>query len=214
MSGASSMAAIGVGMSVVGTVGSMAASRQAAEAQQRQLQQQANSYAYQAQVSRNNAMVAEWQARSALQAGAKAEQTQRLKAASLTGAQRARLAANGVDLGQGNALNILMDTDYMNERDVQTIKDNAALKAWGYRVDGRNSMDNAGMLDAGAFNAVDAAGAINPTAAAGSTMLSGLGQVASSWYRYSQGFKPATQTGFTNAGGGSTLTPFDVSSRF
>jgi len=208
------MAAVGIGMSVVGTVGSMAASRQAAEAQQRQLQQQANANAYQAQVSRNNAMVAEWQARSALQAGAKAEQTQRLKAASLTGTQRARLAANGVDLGQGNALNILMDTEYMNERDVQTIKDNASLKAWGYRMDGQNALSNAGLLDISAINARDAAGAINPTAAAGSTMLSGLGQVASSWYRYSQGFKPPTSTGFVNAGGGSTLTPFDISSRF
>ncbi|MBV2180964.1 MAG: hypothetical protein KUL86_06975 [Castellaniella sp.] len=214
MSGAASIAAIGgIGLQAVGAIGNVNAAREQAQAQRDAMRQQADAYTYQAQVSRNNAMIAEWQARSALQAGAKAEQSQRLKAAGLAGTQRAALAANGVDLGQGNALNILMDTDYMNEREVRTIRDNAGLQAWGYRTQGQSQLDNAALLDAGAFNASSAADSISSGPAVASAMLNGVTQVASSWYSYQKAFaKPTGQ--FLNAGGGKNLTPFDVSSRF
>lgn len=151
----------GLGMSTIGAY--------------KQSQAQKQAYEYQSAVARNNAQIAEWQAADALERGARSEQSQRLKAAQLKGAQRARMAANGVALDEGSPLAILQDTDFMNEQDALTIRDNAAREAWGHRVGAANAMSDAGMLGA-------RAGAENPMLSAGSTFLSGAGSVASSWY--------------------------------
>jgi hypothetical protein len=135
-----------------------------------------SAYEYQAAVNQNNATLAEWQAQDALQRGARSEQTQRLKTAQLRGTQRARLAANGVALDEGSPLALLQDTDYMGELDANTIRDNAGKEAWGARIQGGNYSRDASMLS-------DRADAESPWGAAGSTLLTGAGSVADSWYR-------------------------------
>jgi hypothetical protein len=81
-------------------------------------QAQKNAYEYQAAVSRNNQKIAEWQAQNAIAQGQEAEIDQRRKMAALKGSQRAGLAAKGLDISSGSALNILTDTDYLGEMDV------------------------------------------------------------------------------------------------
>lgn len=134
-------------------------------------------YEYQAAVNRNNATLAEWQARDAITRGQRAEQSQRLKTAQLKGSQRAALAARGVALDEGSALNILDDTDFMGEADAMTIRDNAAREAWGARTQGANYESDASMLSA-------RAGAESPFKAAAGSLLTSAGSVANSWYRY------------------------------
>lgn len=90
-------------------------------------------YAYQAQVADNNAQIAEWQAKDSIQRGQTEEQNQRLKTASTYGSQRAALAANGVVLSEGSALDVLTTTKYLGERDALTVRDNALKEAWGYK---------------------------------------------------------------------------------
>lgn len=133
-------------------------------------------YEYQAQVSKNNATLAEWQAQDAMQRGASAEQQQRLKTAQLRGSQRARLAASGVVLDEGSPLRILDDTDYMGELDARTIQDNTAKEVWGHRMQGANYASDSSMLKA-------RADAESPFGSAFSTLLTGAGTVADSWYR-------------------------------
>ncbi|QII84173.1 hypothetical protein G3T20_05325 [Bordetella hinzii] len=191
----SAMSIIGLGTQIGGMVGGASTAKANAKIQQAQLDNQADAYAYQAQVSRNNAMVAEWQARSAIAAGGQQEQTLRLKTAALEGSQRARLAANGVDVSQGSAFNILADTKYMGERDAATVRLNAAQKAWAFRTQAQSDLDNADVLDISASNARRGASAISPSASYTSTLLTGAGQVASGWYKYSQAF--ASPTGVT-----------------
>lgn len=165
---ATTMGQIGTGLQIAGMVsGAMGAANQSKATQQ--------GYDYQAAVNRNNAQVAEWQAKDALARGAKSEQAQRLKAAQLKSTQRAGFAARGVALDEGSPLNILQDTDYMNETDALTIRDNAAKEAWGHRVQGAKYSSDAAMLSA-------RAGAESPSGAAFSSLLTSGGAVASSWY--------------------------------
>ncbi|KAA5926352.1 hypothetical protein F1536_12430 [Achromobacter xylosoxidans] len=137
---------------------------------------------YQADVAANNAQIAEWQAQDAIRQGQEQEQQSRLRYAGTKGAQRAALAANGVALDEGSAVDILSSTDYANEMDAQTIQANAARSAWGYRTQGANYSDNAASLRAGA-------GAVSPGSAAGMSLLGSAGQVAGSWYQYSKATK-------------------------
>lgn len=171
MSGAVSAGTIGsiaVGLQVAGVAnGMMGASRQARATQ--------DAYNYQAAVARNNAQIGEWQAQDAITRGQKAEQVQRLKAAQLKSTQRAGFAARGVALDEGSPLAILQDTDYMNELDAMTIRDNAQREAWGHRMQGANASSDASMLSA-------RAGAESPSSAAFNTLLTGAGTVAESWY--------------------------------
>ncbi len=68
-----------------------------------QAQGQRSAAQYQASVARSNAVLAGHQASDTITQGQAAEGNQRLKTAQLKGAQRAQLAANGVDLGEGSA---------------------------------------------------------------------------------------------------------------
>lgn len=159
------------------SVGSMAFG---AYSSYQQSQAQQASYEYQAQVARNNAITAEWQAQDALKRGEIAEEQQRRRTAMLKGSQTARLAANGIDISEGSALNILSDTDWMGEQDALTVRDNAAREAWDYRQQGQNSMSNSNMLKS-------RADAENPLLAGATSLMTNpaTGAVASKWYAMS-----------------------------
>jgi hypothetical protein len=142
-------------------------------------QAQKNAYEYQAAVSRNNQKIAEWQAQNAIAQGQEAEIDQRRKMAALKGSQRAGLAAKGLDISSGSALNILTDTDYLGEMDVLNIRSNAERQAWAQRVQGSNEAANATLLSM-------RADAENPLMAGAGTLLTGAGSVADRWYTYNR----------------------------
>lgn len=148
-------------------------------------QQQASSAAaaanYQAQVSRNNAIIQEQNAQAALDAGRTQEQAQRQKTAQLEGAARAAMAANGIDTTSGTALNVLGDTAKLGELDALTIRSNAGRQAYNYRVGAMSETAEAGLYDSRAASA-KSAGAITGM----STILSGatsLGDKFLNWQR-------------------------------
>ncbi|MFJ1253425.1 hypothetical protein [Cupriavidus sp. CuC1] len=122
-----------------------------------------------------NARMAESSAQSALYQGQQQEIAARMRTAQLKSTQRTAMAANGVDLGSGSAVNVLTSTDTMGEIDANTIAANAARAAFGYRTQATNFQNDALMKRA-------TASGISPIASATSTLLSSAGQVASSWY--------------------------------
>lgn len=134
-----------------------------------------NAYNVQEKVARNNAQIAEWQAQDAAARGARNEQMSRLKTAQLAGTQRARLAANGVSLTEGSALNILDDTAYMGELDAQAIRDNTSKEVWGQRTQAQNLRDEAALFGY-------RADAESPLLATASTFLTAGGRVADKWF--------------------------------
>lgn len=128
-----------------------------------------------AQIQRNNAELADWQARDALARGDRNASQSRMKTRQLKGTQRARMAANGVDLGEGSALSILDDTDYFGEIDAGTIKDNAAKEAFALRAQAAGlRIDSANY---GARAAME-----RPGTAALTSLLTSGGKVADRWY--------------------------------
>src|SRR4051812_1857105 len=48
----------------------------------------------------------------------------------IKGAQRARFAANAVDLTQGSAADVLSDTDYFSALDAKTVRENTAKETY------------------------------------------------------------------------------------
>lgn len=134
-------------------------------------------YNYQAAVSRNNAMIADWNAKDIARRGENDLTAHRRKVAQLAGTQRATFAGRGIDMSEGSALNILTDTEYFGEQDAITIKDNTAKNVWGAKVQGYNDSTNAELLQARSDSE-------NPLLSGGVSLLTGAGQVADSWYKY------------------------------
>lgn len=165
--------AAGAGMSVMGAYNQSRATKAG--------------YEYQAAVERNNAVLATQRSADAIRRGQQAEGAQRLKGAQVASAQRARLAANGVSLDEGSALNLLQDTEYMTDVDALTIRDNAKREAWGFQVQSQNASNNGQMLATRASNE-------SPLFNAGTALISGAGMVADGWYRRSAATDGRTRT--------------------
>ena len=156
---------------IVGDVGSTILSIGAAS---QKANAEASMAGYQAQVARQNQMIAEEYARRAEQQGLVDTQNQRFKTQSLIGAQRAALASQGGDVNSGSPLDIGGDTARAGEFDAQTLRNNAALKAYGYRVQAFNNSADAGRYDLSAANTMAAL-----PYAIGSSLLSGAKSIDS-----------------------------------
>ena len=181
------MAAASLAMAAVGTATSAIGQAQQGTAS-------AGMANYQAQVARNNQMVAEWNAQRALQQGQVDEQNQRFKSAALLGSQRAALASQGGDVNSGSPLDIQADTARAGEYDAQTIGNNAALKAYGYRVQAANTGAEANLDD---YKAASTMAAL--PYGIGSSLLSGASSLGDRYLSYdSKGyFKAPPSTGGT-----------------
>lgn len=128
-----------------------------------------------AAIAEINAGVAERAAQQEMQRGQDliAQATER--AGQVKGAQRAAMAANGIDLGEGSAAEILTSTDLAKEHDMQTIEANAVRAAWGHRMNATSLTNQARTDRAGADS-------MSPLLAGTSSLLSSAGQIAGSWY--------------------------------
>lgn len=181
MSGYTTAAVLAVSVisAAVGTAGAI---------QQNQTAQAQSSY--QAQVARNNAILADRAAKRAEQQGEIAAKNNADKARALKGRQLASLAANGVDVGSGTAVDILGDTAAQAQLDQNTIRDNALQTANNYRAQGsqfRSESDLYGSSSPGTFSGV------------GGTLLTGTGKVADKWYQLDQaGAFDSTSTPYDN----------------
>lgn len=122
-----------------------------------------------------NAQMAEWQAADAIKRGDRAAGVSRMRTRQFKGGQRAAMAANGVDLSFGSALDILNDTDQFGEIDAETIRDNAAREAWALRQQAAGLSVDATMYRARAAGE-------SPLMAASTSLLTSAGRVADRWY--------------------------------
>ena len=100
------------------------------------------------------------------------------KQASVIGDQRAQMSANGIDITQGSAQDMLASTKFLGGIDVNTIQSNAARQAWGYSVQGMNDQ-NASTMETWKANSINPA-AIGAMTAGGS-LLSSVGSAATSF---------------------------------
>lgn len=172
---AASMAAISANISLVSTAFQMYGSYQQGKAQQAQ-------YDYQAKVNENNRQIAEWQAQDALDRGEIEEKKHRIKVSRLKGTQRSVLAANGVEVDSGSALDTILDTAELGELDALTIRSNSERESYDYKVAAMNQGAEAGLNTLAGKNASTAGkyGAMT-------SLLTGANSMADKWYSYKYG---------------------------
>lgn len=140
-----------------------------AKAEKAQLRHQAN-------MADINATILDAEARNILRAGNVEESRVKLAGAQAKSAQRAQLAQSGIDIaGSNTALARLTGNDVITEVDAQTVRANALRAAWGQRL-------AAGDQRRGAASMRTSAASISPGMAGFTSLISGAGQVAASWY--------------------------------
>lgn len=132
-------------------------------------------YNIQATATENNAALEHAAASDALRRGQVSVVNSQLRTNQVKGQQIAALAANGVALGEGSPLDILTTTDLTGINDADVIAMNAKKEAWGYDLRAANDEANAKLLRM-------RAGMENPGRAAGTSLLTSAGTVASKWY--------------------------------
>lgn len=178
---------MGAALPVIGVVSGLASAGLGVYGAIQQGQAQQEAAAYQAQVARNNQIVAEQNAAYARAAGAAQEATQRMRTASLLGKQKAAMAANGFDVNSGTNLDITGATAALGEQDALTIRNTAARTASGYVQQGQDFGTQAGMLDMQRRNAATAG-----TIGGAASLLGGASAFADKWtsYKSSSGKSP------------------------
>lgn len=104
--------------------------------------QQASAYEsegnYQKSIANINARFSKLNAQDAINRGGKEAEQLKKQAKQLIGTQRVNLAAQGIDVESGSALDVQTDTAELAEIDAMTIRNNAWKEAWGYRVQAMN----------------------------------------------------------------------------
>jgi hypothetical protein len=124
----------------------------------------------QKKVAENNAKTADINAQSALAAGERDAQAVQRRASGVEGAQRARMAANGLDISEGTPASLIDQTDFFAAQDVATARNNAKKQAY-------NSQSQA-------YGYQAQADGYSPVMGGAATLLSGAGQVADRWNMY------------------------------
>lgn len=124
------------------------------------------------QVGRNNQIMAEYAAQDSLRQGEEDAIRLRQRTSTIKGAQRASMAAKGLDLGVGTAAELQDQTDFFGETDQATARANAQRNAWSARAGGANA------------RAQGDAGAQQGNLQAFSTLLSTASSVSSKWQDY------------------------------
>lgn len=117
-----------------------------------------------------NQQIAEDAARRERQRGEEQAQLALRRAAQIRGAQRATMAARGLDLESGTAFDLLEETDFFGAADAATSRQNAEYQANAYRNQGRAARFE-GNQDAS-----------NATMRATGSLLATTGTIADKWY--------------------------------
>lgn len=94
-----------------------------------------------------NSIIARMQAQRALEVGRVNETKSRIATRQMIGTQRANMAAQGIDVNKAgdSSVDVQADTAGLGEIDALTIRNNAALTAWGFNVQANDLTRQAGM---------------------------------------------------------------------
>ena len=131
-------------------------------------QAQASQARYQAQVAANNAVIAQQNAAYAIQSGEARATDEAMKARQQQGAVIAALAASGMDVNTGSAVDIREGFRERGQLNVERTRNEAALRAYGYESQSSNFLADEALQQAAGRNA-RTAGFLK----AGGTLLSG-----------------------------------------
>ncbi len=127
---------------------------------------------YQKRMSNINARLADLQATETIKQGFKDEQLHRGQVRQVAGAQRASLAAQGIDVGSGTAADLQQETFSLGAEDALNIRMNAYKQAWGFNVEAENHRITGDMGERAGRNAATGS-LLSGATQAGTTIYSG-----------------------------------------
>lgn len=174
------MCDFGITAAVIGIVGTIASTTIGVVSSVQSANAQKAQYDYQAQVAKKNAEIAQNNADQKRQEGIEEARQQRMKTLRAIGSQQAAMAANGIDISSGTALDVVEDTAAMGELDALTTRYNYETHAVGFEQQA-NNFNNQASLDTFAGQNAYKSGM---TSAIGSGIkgLADTASVASKWY--------------------------------
>lgn len=165
---------------------------------------------YQAKVAQDNAKIAEENAKNERQSGLEEARRQRIKTIQTIGAQQTAMAANGIDIASGSALDTVSDTAQTGELDALMLQYNSERQAFNYEMQS-NNFTNQANLDMFAAKNAKTTGTLN---AVGSVVnsVSDVGmkldtkEISNKWNNWKAsnkgqmtGFIPSTQRGYAGS---------------
>ena len=164
----------GITMGEIATAASVAGMAMSAYGAYQGAQASKDEANYQAAVSRNNKIISDRNAADITKQGKDEANRYRSRVRQLEAQQTVGLAGQGVDVSEGTSIDLLADTAELGEFDAQVIKSNAGREAYNARVQGMNFQSQADLYKT-------KANAQSPAFSAGTTLLSGAGQVSDRW---------------------------------
>ena len=177
------MSQFGSIMSIGGAVTGAIGAYYNAQNQKAQLESQASSLRFQADISQLNAVQAEFTAQQIMRVGQQKQGQVSLRAGKIKSSQRASMAARGIDLGVGSAVETIATTDLMKEIDMLTVNAETVRSAEAARLQRQNYLTASAMQDVSASNLMGSAASISPFMSAGTSLLGSAGSVANAWYQ-------------------------------
>ena len=153
---------------------------------------------YRASVDDQNAKRAQFMAEDSIARGNEAQADERLRGRLLVGQMRAVMAGNGVQIdGNDSSGSLIIDQQKQNAKNTESVGNNAAREAEGFRIQAEQFEQNAKLTRIGGANAVSSGerdaqslernGQIAKNEAnnnATSSLINSAGSVASKWYTF------------------------------
>lgn len=157
--------ALSAGVGVIGALSNAAAQRKQAE--------------YQAQVARNNALIAEQNARAATATGEAAAQAQSFRSRAAGAAIESGQGASGIDIGSPSLTDVRQSQASTGRLDVENVMQRARLQAYGFGTQATGYQAQAGLYDMAGSQAQTAG-----TIGAFGSLLSGASSFSDKWARF------------------------------
>lgn len=170
---------LGISGAINGAIGSY----YALKSQENQLKSQAMNLEFKAAMDKINARVMENQAQGIMFQGERQGAMVGLRAGQVKSAAKTRLAASGVQLGVGNAAEIIASTDLMKEVDMLTVNANTVRAAEAARTQSVNFSNQALLEGVSASNLMASANSISPFMGAYTSMLGSATTLTNAWYQ-------------------------------
>jgi hypothetical protein len=170
-------------MMAIGTVASIGGTIAGGIGGQKSLQSQSDEAAYRAQVAANNKIIAEQNARYAVQAGRTNAQAQDFQTRAALGQATAAQGASGIDVASGSPVDVRSSIQQLGRLKTLDEIQKADLEAYGYKQKASDFGAEAGLQQ---FKAQSAQAAKGP--AAFGTLLGGASALGDKWLRFKGGF--------------------------
>jgi len=131
------------------------------------------------EAAQQDAALMEIRAKNAVKIGEEEAGAYKRSIDKLLGTQSANSAASGIVVGVGSNADIRSETEQLAQEDIERIKNNAKLEAWGFKTQGANLLNNA-KNQASALRNQGTATLLGGIAQAGASVYKGAGSSSSS----------------------------------